>query len=238
MTVIRVRLDHEDAVNRLANLMHFIDAQGLAPGVTQAALIGNAAESAMLPSPYTRVPDRDEAILEAGFLGANRAANQAVLRHLNAPKLFVGKQPLPDQLTHVCVPFEGRRVRAPWLRRVLTEAARLKWRVRLCYCDRALVPAGIMRLADWLHVESVKKALAQWLTEDVQTTLRDWIDEFPNTEVHSEIGSPRAVLADEDPQSTLIMSSFEAGFHLPFGHRGAYYAGLLVKTGFTGYFIP
>lgn len=241
MKVIEVFVNQSATAKRVPNLLGFIDRHRLASQTQSIMLVGSHGDAvASIPPPFQKVAPNDQAetVLAAGFLSRDRAQNQAVLRNAAIPKLFVGSQPLPHQISHVCVPFEGRRVRAPWLRRVLAEAARLQWPVRLCYCDRALVPAGIMRLADWLHVTSVKNALSQWLSEEVHATLHDWIEEFPQTEVHSAIGRPRAVLADEDPTTTLIMSSFEAGFHLPLGHRGAYYGGLLIKTGFTGYFIP
>jgi hypothetical protein len=144
---------------------------------------------------------------------------------------------LPTQPDHVCIPFEGMRFSLKWVRELIEEAERLGWHPRLVYCEKGFIPHKVMRVAEWFHLDSVKEALARWVSEDVRRAFGDLIERYPDLSVETGIGRLKKMLASEDPSETIIMGSLTPGYHLPMRNHGVHYASILTETGLSGYFV-
>jgi len=239
--LIRIHLEMSVDLTRFQPLFDFLLQWRLAePGAT-VALRGPFAESAPPIDPrFSLAPDRAEerADLEVAFLDFELARNNALIKRIGDPKLLVGSRGLPVALDHVCVPFEGKRFRVEWLKRIIETAAKKGFKVRLIHCDHGIVAHEILALADWFRLDAVKDALTHWLTEDMQLALRDLIAEHPGIEVKTRIGRLRSLFVDEDPANTLVMGSIGHANLLARRYHGVHYGALLTHTGVSGYFLP
>lgn len=191
------------------------------------------------PKPRVGFPLEDateaDADLSLGFLNKNKAHNRKLIHRLSAPMFLVGAEGLPRQLDRVTIPFEGKQFHAVWLRRLAERARDLQWPVRLLHCDHGVVAHEIMKLASWFHLDAVREAMKQWITDDLEQAFQQFIQDFPDTEIKADVGHLGKALQDGNPVQTLIMGSLAPGYHLR--HHGLNYHALLTRTGFSAYLL-
>ncbi len=236
-----IRIHTEDflTTSGLEDLGTFLETHALAPKDARLTWSGGL-PSCPLPqhSVFSHTStDPDEVDLEIGFLTDNLARNDALLQHSRAPLFLVGATGLPKTISHVCVPFHGLHFTSDWLYKVVREASRLEWKVRLLHNHHDLIAHEIIRIADWFHLDSVKNALRKWLDDDVKHYFSSILEHFPDTEVKTGIGRLRQLLHGEDPSKTLVMGSLKSGYHLPNRHHGLHYGALLSGKGPSGFFL-
>lgn len=188
-----------------------------------------------IPTPFCN--DDQTADLTIVFLDGDVARIDRIMNQCGAPLFMVGQDGAPETIEHICIPFEGRGVHKPWLRSILKTTDEMGWKGRLVHCDHGLVPHEIIRLATWLQLDGIRKAMEGWLTDDTAHICRKLIDDFPDTEVKAGVGKVRHLLEDEDPSRVMLMGSLTSGYHLPHRHHGLNYAKILAKSGMSGYLI-
>ena len=180
-------------------------------------------------------PTNGPASLSVGFLSDKKNHNRKLLSKIETPMFLAGANGVPTSMESVAIPFEGKRFNAKWLRKLAERAQELGWPIRLLHGDHGLVAHEIMKLASWFHLDAVREAMKQWLTDDLEQAFQQFILDYPETEIKADIGKLRDTLVDEDPQNTLIMGCLTPGFHLL--HHGINYSALLSRTGVSAYLL-
>lgn len=188
---------------------------------------------------FTNVKEAMTIDLTVEALNDSQEYNYALISKTAAPMLLLGHKGIPQKLTHVCIPFEGGggRFRLRWIYELLTVAASFGWKVRLVHCDHGFVAHEIMRFADWFRMDPVKQALKEWLSDDVRRKFRDFMEDFPETDVVTDVGRLGKIMVQEDPQSTILLGHLKSGYHLPHRHHGLNYGRLLTQTGMSAVFV-
>ncbi len=234
---LRMNTDPPPRQSQFEAMFRFLAQNGLADRGSLQWLGQNPAVTLPPGTNFTLTEQDLDLALNIGFLDQEFAPTAQLLSSLKPPMFLAGWAGIPSKLSHVCVPFERKRFGGDWLDKVLTLARNNGWKVRLIHCDHGLVAHEIIRLADWFHLESVKEALENWLTDEVRQRFRRFLQDCPETEIKTGVGKLHRELEDEDAQKTMIMGALSSGYHLPQRHHGLNYSGLLKKTGLSGYFI-
>ncbi|MDJ0840263.1 MAG: hypothetical protein QNK37_27380 [Acidobacteriota bacterium] len=228
---IRVELETPERAGEIPAVLDFLVDAGLAgPGDG----IWWGGTKPKQHSPFKLLKEPPEGIhLDVVLAPVHRKPPVRDTRHA---RLFVGSAP-PRAIDYFCLPVEGKRFQAPWMRRLLTEAQRLNHKVRLMYCEHGLVANEIMRFADWFRLDSVKEAMRGWIDEEMQAAFQDLIESFPNTEVHCGVGKLSKLLQQEDRERVILLGSLDGRYHPTGRYHGINYANLLSQTGLSGYFL-
>ncbi len=175
------------------------------------------------------------ASLNLGFLEDKKAHNGKLINKLSPPMFLVGSAGLPDTVDFVAIPFQGKQFNAKWLRDLACRAVALNWPIRLLHCDHGVVAHEIMKLASWFRLDTVREAMKQWLTEDLERAFEAFIQDFPETEIKADIGNLPNTFSEEDGKRTLIMGHLAPGLHL--SHHGVNYKALLTRTGLSAFLL-
>ncbi len=239
--IIRIHVETPVDPQRFDRLFDFLAAHRFAPEGADIVLEGAWADRVSIThKKFTRRDTADPSAigLEAAFLGPRKVQNYALIKGIGEPKLLVGSRGLPQSLKRVCIPFEGRRFRAAWLRSLIEVAARMGFKARLIHCDHGIVAKEILALADWFRLGSVKDALNEWLNEETRRAFGDLIEDYPDLEIKTRFGRLRTLLHDEDPMETMILGSIGHANLLRRRYHGVHWGTLLTQTGICGYFLP
>jgi len=235
---IDLYLDPLPSRERVHNLFRFLLQSGIAPeGAALRVVPAHAAASVPEHAAFPRVDTPGTADLEVAFLGEKRLQNAALFKNHHLPKLLVGRHGLPEGAVRASVPFEHKRRLSRWLRPVLEAADAFGWPADLLYCDHGFVTKEIVKLAEWFHLDAVKEAMSEWLTQDVEKVLEGLIQDFPNVQVHAGVGHLRALLEEQARGPVFLLGSLHSGYTLPGRHHGLNYAALLTRGGGSGYFL-
>lgn len=236
--IIKLYLDLIPTDEQMDNLYGFLMRSRIAPNGSQLFRSGPLSHADIKThEAFPACSECDEPSLEVAFLNESKLHNAALLKYTHIPKLLIGKQGLPDSITHAAIPFEGRGFRTRWVGPVLEMARGFQWRVHLLHADHGIVPFEIMRLADWFRAEGIKEAMSSWLTDDARKALGKLVLDYPDVEIRASVGKTWKFLKQEADGPVFLMGSLKAGYHLPNRHHGLNYGKLLMQTGGSGYFL-
>lgn len=235
---IKLYLDLTPTDAQMKNLYHFLLNARLAPQGSKLLVTGPQKQEPLLKHEAFPITfEGEEPRFEVAFLNESKLHNAALLKNKHLPKLLIGRDGLPESITHAAIPFEGRGFRTRWVGPVLEKARQFQWRVHLLHSDHGIVPFEIMRLADWFRAEGIKEALSSWVTDDARRALGDLVLAYPDVEIRASVGKTWTSLKKEADGPVFLMGSLKAGYHIPNRHHGLNYGKLLMQTGGSGYFL-
>lgn len=196
----------------------------------------NADRFADIATKYNQAITVENSGFHIAFTSEEKRQNQRFLESRHKNLFLVGRQGPPKELDHACIPFEGKKINAPWIRSLLDYCRRHQIKPRLLRCDHSLALKQISKLAEWFKMDQVIEGFRGWLTEEAKEDFAELIKIYPETEISTGIGRLGDLLMEEDPKRTLVLGSLTDGLHLPDNHHGIHFAAVLAKTGHTAFF--